>query len=136
MECRNGKTRPLSPSLPRAVTVNGFQVILSSVTCLPSCPTGRRYLPYSSTPPPSICASSNQQVTRKTPVSLLVPGCKTGPRTPVQRQFSLELARCSNSASHSYKLYFPPILSDVWKLFSNPRLYHDSSEGPQQRSQE
>ena len=39
---------------------------------LPSYAIGRRYLPYSS-PPPSIRASSNQQMTRKTPIPLLVP---------------------------------------------------------------
>ena len=47
-ECRNGKTRPWCPSLPRGVAPNGFQVLLSSVACLPSCPVGRSYLPYSS----------------------------------------------------------------------------------------
>ena len=36
------------PSLPHVVTINLFQVLLSSITCLPSCPIGRRYLPYSS----------------------------------------------------------------------------------------
>ena len=36
------------PSRPHAVTVNGSQVLLTSVTCLPSYPTGRRHLPYSS----------------------------------------------------------------------------------------
>ena len=40
----------------------------------------------------------------------LYPGYKSGLRTPVQRQFSLELARCSNSVSHSNELYFPLIL--------------------------
>ena len=44
------------PSRPHAVTVNGYQVLLTSVTCLPSYPTGRRHLPYSS--PPGILASS------------------------------------------------------------------------------
>ena len=58
--------------------------------CLPSYPMGRRYLPYSSPDPqPSIHASSNEQMTRKTPIPLLVPGYQSGPRTPVYRQFSL-----------------------------------------------
>ena len=50
---------------------------------------------------------------------------KSGLRSPVQRPFSLELAHCSNSISHSNKLYFPLILSHVWKFFSNPCLDHD-----------
>ena len=45
---------------------------------------------------------------------------KSGLKTPIQCQFSLELARCSNSISHSNKLYFPLILSPVWKFFPNP----------------
>ena len=42
---------------------------------------------------------------------------KSGLKTPIQCQFSLELARCSNSISHSNKLYFPLILSHVEILF-------------------
>ena len=49
LECRNRKkTDPYRPSLHHVVTIKGFQVLLSSITCLPSFPTGRRYLPYSS----------------------------------------------------------------------------------------
>ena len=55
----------------------------------------------------------------------LYPGYKSGLRTPVQYQFSLELVHCSNSVSHSNKLYFPLILSYVWKFFSNSHLDHD-----------
>ena len=55
----------------------------------------------------------------------LYPGYKSRLRTPVQGQSSLELARCSNSFSHSHKLYFPFILSHVWKFFSNLPLDHD-----------
>ena len=47
-------------------------------------------------------------------------------RIPVQRWFSLELAHCSNSVSHSNKLYFSLILSHVWKSFSNPCPDHDT----------
>ena len=65
--CRNGKTRLYRPSLPHVVTINGFQVLLSSITCLPSYPIGRRHLP-SSSPQPSICDSSSQQMTHKTPI--------------------------------------------------------------------
>ena len=46
--CRNGKTRLYRPSLPHVVTINRFQVLLSSITCLPSYPIGRRHLPSSS----------------------------------------------------------------------------------------
>ena len=35
---------PYHPSLPQVVTINGFQVLLSSITCLPFYPIGRRYL--------------------------------------------------------------------------------------------
>ena len=55
----------------------------------------------------------------------LYPGYKSGLRTSVQRRFSLELACCSNSVSHSNNLYFPLILSRVWKFFSNPCLDQD-----------
>ena len=54
--------------------------------------------------PPSICTSSNQQMTCKTPIPLLV-GPLVGPcGTPDQCRFSLELAHCSNRVSHSNKL--------------------------------
>ena len=62
------------PSLPHVVTVNGFQVLLRSIACLPSYPRGKRYLSYSPPQPLiSICASSNLQITCKTPIPLLVP---------------------------------------------------------------
>ena len=70
------KPDPYCPSLPHVVTINGFQILLSSIACLPSYSTGRKYLPYSPRPPPSIRASSNQQMTRKTPIPLLYPGYK------------------------------------------------------------
>lgn len=38
--CRNGKTRLYRPSLPHVVTINGFQVLLGNITCLPSYPIG------------------------------------------------------------------------------------------------
>ena len=41
------KPDPYHPSLPHVVTINGFQVLRNSITCLPSYPIGRRYLPYS-----------------------------------------------------------------------------------------
>ena len=54
----------------------------------------------------------------------LYSGYKSGLRTPVQRRFSLKLARCSSSVSHSNKHYFPLILSHVWKFFSNQHPDH------------
>jgi len=42
-----------------------------------------------------------------------------------QIKILLELAHCSNSVSHSNKLYFPLILSHVWKFFSNLCMDHD-----------
>ena len=74
------KPDPYRPSLPHVVTKSGFQALLSSITCLLSCPTGRRYLPYSS--PPSIPAPSNQQMTHKTPVPLLVPWLQKWTKDP------------------------------------------------------
>ena len=54
------------------------------------------------------------------------PGYKSGLRTSVQHQFSLGLTCCSNSVSHSNNLYFPLILSHVWKFFSNSHPDHDN----------
>ena len=45
-EQQQQKSDPYHPSLPYVVTINGFQVLLSSITCLPSYPI-RRCLPYS-----------------------------------------------------------------------------------------
>ena len=67
-------------------------------------------------------------MTSKTPIPLLVPGYKSGLRTPIQCWFSLELACCYNSVSQSNKVYFPLILSHVWKFFSNPCTDHDREE--------
>ena len=49
-EQQQQKSDPYHPSLPYVVTINGFQVLLSSITCLPTYPTQGRYLPYSSLP--------------------------------------------------------------------------------------
>ena len=89
-------------------------------------PTGRRYLPSSYSHPVFVPHPISKWATRPQSHSLY-PGYKSGLRTPVQRQFSLELARCSNSVSHSNKLYFPLILSYVWKFFSNLHPEHDST---------
>ena len=60
----------------------------------------------------------------------LYPGYERGLRTPVQQPFSSELAHCSNSVLHSNKLYFPLILSHVWKFFSNTSPDHKKGYYP------
>ena len=42
------KPDPYGPPSHHVVTINGFQVFLSSINCLPSCPIRRKYLSYSS----------------------------------------------------------------------------------------
>ena len=133
LECRNRKTHPFCPSLPHVVTINGFQVLLSNITCLPSYPIKRRYLPHSSPYPVYMPHPISKWPTRSLSHSLY-PGYKSGPRTPVQHWFSFELAHCSNSVSHSNKLYFPLFRSHDWKLFSNLRPDHNSTDHPEVRS--
>ena len=118
------KPDPYRPSLPHVVIINGFQVLQSSIICLPYYPIGRRYLPYSSPYPVYVPHSISKWHARPLFHSLY-PGYNSGLEYSVQCQFSLELARCSNSISHSNKLYFPLILSHVWKFFSNPHPDHD-----------
>ena len=126
LEYRNGKTRPLStfPPIPNVITINEFQVLLTRITCLSSYSIGKRYLPYSS--PHRVCMPHPISKWPARPLShSLYPGYESGLRTPVQRQFSPELAHWSNSVSRSNKLNFPLILSHVWKLFSNLCPDHD-----------
>ena len=123
------KPDPDPPSLPHVVTING-----NSITCLPSYPIGRRYLPYSYPHPGYVPHPISKWATRPQSHSLY-PGYKSRLRTPVQHQFSLELGKLSssfefslsNSISHSNKLYFPLIVSYVWKFFSNLRPEHDNT---------
>ena len=85
---------------------------------------GRRYLPYYS-PTQYTCliqSTKDPQDPYPSPCTL---GKKSGLRTAVQCPFSLELAHCSNSVFHSNKLYFPFIVSHVWRFFSNLCLDHD-----------
>ena len=42
-------------------------------------------------------------------------------------QLSCEPTRCSNSGSHSKKLYSPFLLPHVWKFFSKPPTDHGST---------
>ena len=88
-EFRNRKTRPLStfPPIPKVVTVNEFQVLLTNITCLPSDPRGRRYLPYSSPHPVYMPHPISKWPTRPQPHSWRS-GYKSGLRTPVQCRFS------------------------------------------------
>ena len=116
------------PSLPHVATINGFQVLPSSITCLPSYPIGRRYLPYAS-PHPGYLPHPISKWPAKPLSHSLYPGYKSVLRTPAQRQFSLELVLCSNRVSHSNKLDFPLILPHVWKFFSNPYMDSNSSGG-------
>jgi len=127
LEYRNRNTRPLSTfhPIPNVVIINEFQVLLTSITCLPSNPIGRRYLPYSSPHPVYMPHPISKWPARPLSHSWY-PGYKSGLRTPVQCRFSPELACCSNSISHSNKLYFPLILSHVWKFFSNPCMDHNT----------
>ena len=69
-------------------------------------------------------------MTHKTPIPLLYPEYKSGLRTPVQCRFSLELACCSNSISHSNKVYSSLILHDVYKLFSSLHPDHNRLLSP------
>ena len=99
------KTDPYHPSLIHVVTINGFQVLLSSITCLSSYPIGRRYLPYSSSPPTQyMCLIQSANDPQDPQSHSLYPGYKSGLKTAAQCQFSPELACCSNSVSHSHKL--------------------------------
>ena len=118
------KPDPYHLSLPHVVTINGFQVLLTNVTCLPSYPIGRRYLSYSSLHPVYMPHPISKWPTRPLSHSLY-PEYKCGWKTPAQCGFSLELACCSNRVSQSNKLYFPLILSHVWKFFSNPSANHN-----------
>ena len=127
MECRNGKTRPLTifptpmlyvlisgppeqykwfPLLPHKEKV--FFLLFPHPVYVPHPFSNHPQDPY---PPPCTLAMS-------------------GLRTPVQHLFSLELACSSNSIPHSNKLYFPLSLSHVWKLFSNMNPDHKKGYYP------
>ena len=116
------ETDPYHPSLPHVVTINRLQVLLSSITCLPSYREKVFALLF---PAQYICLIQSSKCPEKPLSHSLHPGYKNRLRTCVQCRLCLELARCSNSVSHSKTLYFPLILSHVWKFFSNPRTDHD-----------
>ena len=110
-------------SLPHVVTVDGFQVLLSSINGLPSFPIRRKYFSYSS-PTQYRCrinSANDPQDPYPTPCTLAMSGLWT----PVQHPFSFALACSSNRVPHSNKLYFPLILSQVWKFFPNPYPDHN-----------
>ena len=110
------KPGPYQPSCLYVVTVNEFQVLLSSITSLHSYSIGRRYLPYFSPHPVYVPHPISKWPTRPLSHSLY-PGYKSGLRTPIHHHFSLELAHCSNSVSHCNKLYSSLNLPHVWKFF-------------------
>ena len=68
------KPRPLSafPHFPNVGTINEFQVLLTSITCLLSYTIQGEGICLT-LPQPRIRASSNQQMTRKAPIPLLGP---------------------------------------------------------------
>ena len=123
------KPDPYRPSLPHVVTINGFQVLLSSTTSLP--PTHHREKVFALLFPHPVHMPHpiSKQPTRPLSHSLY-PEYKSGLRTPVQCRFSLELALSCNSVSYSNKLYLPLILSHVWKFFFNLHRDHDIFGGP------
>ena len=116
------KPDPYHPSLPHVVTINGFQVLLSSITCLPSYREKVFALLF---PTQYICIIQSSNCPEKPLSHSWYPGYKNRLRARVQCRLSLELARCSDRVSHVNTLYFPLILSHVWKFFSNPCLDHD-----------
>ena len=115
-------------SLPHVVTVDGFQVLLSSINGLPSFPVRRKYFSYSS-PTQYRCrinSANDPQDPYPTPCTLAMSGLWT----PVQHPFSFALACSSNRVPHSNKFYFPLILSQVWKFFSNTTPGHKKGYYP------
>ena len=102
LECRSTKARPLPSFPPPGVTVNGFQVLRSSISCLLSYPTGRRYLPYSS-PTQYTCLTQSANDPQD-PSHSVYPGCRRGPRSPVQRGPSPELLLLSPALTHLVSL--------------------------------
>ena len=116
------KPDPYRPSLPHGVTINGFQVLLSNITYLPAYPIGRRYLCPTVPPPSCLIQSANDpQDPDPTPCTL---GIKVdeGPLFNVGSPLSWPAVL---TASPTLVLYFPLILSHVWKFFSNPHPDHD-----------
>ena len=119
------KPDPYHPSLPHVVTVSGFQILLTTITCLPSYPIGRRYICLTLLSTRYMCFIQSANDPQPLSHSLYL-GYKSGLKTPVQCWFSLGLAHCSNTVSLSNKLYFLLILSHVWKFFSNLHTEHDT----------
>ena len=111
------KPDPYHPSLPHFVTIKGFQVLLSSITCLPSYPTQGEGICLTLPPTQYTFLIQSAKDLQDPQSHSLYLQYKSRLRTPVQRWFSLELARCSNSVPHSNKLYFPLIVSCLEILF-------------------
>ena len=121
------KPDPYRPSLPHVVIINRFQLLLSGMTCLPSYPTQGEVFALLFPHPVYVPHPISKRPRRPLSHSLY-PGYKSGLRTPVQCRFSLELAHCSNSVSHSNKISLSLILPHVWKFFSNLHPDHDNQQ--------
>jgi len=91
----------------------------------PLLPHREKDLPYSS-PTQYTCLIQSANDPQDPLSHSLYPGYKSGLRTPIHRWFSLELAPCSNSVSHSNKLS-SLILPHVWNFFSNLLIDHYTS---------
>ena len=124
MECRNRKTRLLKSFPPPCCNYQWISGPPEQYNLPPLLPHGKKVFVSLFPQPVYVPHPINKWPARPLSRSLF-PGYKSVLRIPVQRRFSLELARCSNSVSHSHKLYFPFILSHVWKFFSNLPLDHD-----------
>ena len=92
------KPDPYHPSLPHVVTTNSYNLS-------PLLPYRQKVFALLFPHPVYVPHPISKWPAR--PVShSLYPGYKSGLRTPVQCRFSLELACCSNSVSHSNILIF------------------------------
>ena len=122
------KNRPLlSFPLPlHVVAINEFQVLLSSITCLPSYPIGRRYLPFSS-PTQYTCliqSANDPQDHYPAPCTLDI---------KMDQGFPFNIGCLLSQptvliASPTVINYSPLMLPHVWKFFSNLHTDHDRKD--------
>ena len=120
------KTRPYHPSLPMLLTINEFQVLLSSITCLPSYPIGRRYLPFSShTQYTCLIQSAND------PQDHYPAPCTLDIKMEQGFPFNISCLLSQPTvlmASPTVINYSPLMLPHVWKFFSNLHTDHDRKD--------
>ena len=112
LEYRNGKPRPLSSFPPPGCNYQRISGPPEQYDLSPLLPYREEVFAYSSSHPVYMPHPISKWSARPLSHSLY-----PGLRTPIQHRFSLELACYSNSISHPNKLYFPLILSYVWKFF-------------------